>query len=122
MGLIGGAYSIDKDYRLAKGLKWFENEELTYREFEICIEAFKRQRPDIMVTHDCPASVSHAFWGVDCTSRTAQALQALFEARKPKLWVFGHHHKPKRKTINGTRFVCLGELEVASIEEIMSGG
>jgi predicted phosphodiesterase len=119
MGIIGGAYSIDKEYRLAKGLKWFEDEELTYAHLQTCIDFFKKHRPDLMVTHDCPTSVSKAFWGIDCTSRTAQALQALFEYHQPKLWVFGHHHKPERKTINGTRFVCLGELEVASIEELI---
>jgi hypothetical protein len=40
----------------------------------------------------------------------------MLEVRKPDIWIFGHHHVPVGKEINGTRFVGLAELEYMDIE------
>lgn len=49
-------------------------------------------------------------------SQTRTMLQKMFEEHKPELWIFGHHHKSKDEVINGTRFICLDELETFEIE------
>jgi Icc-related predicted phosphoesterase len=43
-------------------------------------------------------------------------LHMMFQEHQPKLWVFGHHHQSKDVQINGTRFVCLNELETMTLE------
>ena len=49
-------------------------------------------------------------------SRTRQAFQAMFEAHQPDLWVFGHWHHSFDGVLDGTRFVCLNELEARTFD------
>lgn len=48
-------------------------------------------------------------------SITRNLLQSMFEEHQPKLWLFGHHHRSKRKEINGTEFICVKELQTHRI-------
>ena len=68
-----------------------------------------------MITHDCPHEARKQLFGIDEKSITTNGLQAMFESHQPDLWVFGHHHKSKNELINGTRFICLTELETMVI-------
>lgn len=112
---VRGADSIDKHLR-TEGIDWFANEELTYAEGMKCLDYYEKCQPKIVVSHDCPQSVMTSLFGYPEKSRTRQLLEAMFEAHKPNLWVFGHHHKSKDVDILGTRFVCLAELETLTIE------
>ncbi len=71
-----------------------------------------------MVTHECPTTaalaIPHSHHWED-RSRTEQFLQALWELHQPKIWVHGHHHISVDHVIEGTRFVCLAELEVKDL-------
>ena len=49
-------------------------------------------------------------------SRTRQALQAMWSAHSPELWIFGHWHKSFDHVLRGTRFICLAELEYIDID------
>ena len=51
---IGGAYSIDKKYRLARGSGWFESEQLTAEEKEKILEKVRGQHFDAVLSHTCP--------------------------------------------------------------------
>jgi len=118
MMFIGGAYSIDKEYR-TKDYDWWEDEELSYQELSKMIDKYLEVKPDVMVTHDCPESIlayihSHHF-GIN--TRTGQALDNMFSLHQPKIWVFGHHHKKFHMEIKGTRFYCCAELAVVEIKE-----
>ena len=44
---IGGAYSVDKFYRLSNGWSWFANEQLTTKEMEAIFEYWKDDYVDI---------------------------------------------------------------------------
>jgi len=115
--LIGGAFSIDHMYRV-EDFSWWKNEELSYEQFEILMALYNSHKPTVMVTHDCPLSIipmmhSHPFKD---NSRTQVALQKLLDIHKPKLWVYGHHHKSFDVVIEGTRFVCLAELEMKDLQ------
>jgi hypothetical protein len=117
MMLVGGAFSIDKAYR-TEGYNWWDDEELSYEEMLEIQEIYLKNKPRIMVTHDCPEFVvpfihSHHF-GI--STRTGQFFDRLFEEHQPQIWVHGHHHVSLDHVLKGTRFVCLAELEHKVIE------
>lgn len=110
---VRGADSIDKHLRI-EGIDWFSNEELNYQEQLEAFDAYVAAKPRIMLTHDCPQSVMTELFGYPEKSQTRTMLEMMFQEHKPELWVFGHHHKSIKKTILGTEFVCLDELETMS--------
>lgn len=124
MMFTGGAWSIDYAWRV-KDRDWWADEELSYTELEQQVELYATAKPDIMITHDCPASVAkQLFVDEDRTihksalikTRTGQAYEAMFKIHKPKIWVFGHWHYTLHETIKGTQFVCLNEFDTAILD------
>lgn len=118
---IGGAWSIDY-WRRTIGISWWPDEELSDSEFRRIEHEFVQAAPRIVVTHDAPHNVAHSMFfdtgletGGHRTSRTAMALQYMFEQHQPDLWVFGHWHHTTNMTIEGTRFQCLAELDYIDI-------
>jgi predicted phosphodiesterase len=113
---LRGAYSIDRDLRTI-GIDWWPQEEISHESFELAKELYKKTSPKIVITHCCPHSIiPHFLYPLDATgkvynTRTDWGLQELFEVHKPSLWLFGHYHVSKSVDIEGTRFVCLNELE-----------
>ncbi len=51
--VIGGAYSVDKDYRLAYGHRWFKDEQLTESEKEEILRKYSSKHVDIILSHTC---------------------------------------------------------------------
>lgn len=51
---IGGAYSVDKMYRLMRGWKWYPDEELTLEEREKIFDRVAGKRFNFVLTHTCP--------------------------------------------------------------------
>lgn len=111
---VRGAYSFDKAYR-TENVDWWANEELNYEEMQMAIDFYIFNKPKIMITHDCPHEAKQNLFGINEKSITTNGLQAMFESHQPELWVFGHHHKSKNEVINGTRFICLAELETMAL-------
>jgi len=111
---IGGAFSIDREWR-TEGYTWWPEEELSYGELQLLTDKYLEVKPRIMVTHTCPEVVITSLFPISyksiIPSRTQQALQGMWEAHKPDFWIFGHWHYSADKTILGTRFICLDELE-----------
>lgn len=116
---IRGAHSIDWKFRI-EGLDWFKDEEFTYKEYDNCFTDYLKYKPKIVITHDCPNDVIlHIYNGINkYPNSTNTFFQTLFENHKPDLWIFGHHHISLDVIINGTRFVCLSELEHKDFELI----
>ncbi len=112
---VRGANSIDKQYRI-EGISWWRNEELSYQEMNEAIEVYTKNKPKIMITHDCPQSIREKVFGIYDKSITSMGLQAMLELHKPDLWIFGHHHKSIDTVIDGVSFKCLNELEVFELE------
>jgi len=124
MMTIGGAWSIDYQWR-TMGLDLWEDEELSHTELNRLIDVYDLVRPRIMVTHDCPESVSLELFiktgnslagTTQFKTRTAAALQTMFELHQPELHLFGHWHRDKDEVINGTRFICLNELSYCDVD------
>lgn len=112
---VRGAESIDKHLR-TEGFDWFPNEELSYPEQLEAFDCYCKVKPKIVISHDCPQSVMEKLFGYSEKSQTRTMLENMFQEHQPDLWVFGHHHKSKDVQINGTKFVCLAELEKMEIE------
>lgn len=107
---IRGGYSIDKAYR-TMGVDWWPEEEMNFETWSRCIDTYQQTRPIIVLSHECPVEPLVQMFGITAPSNTANGLQALFDIHQPALWIFGHHHKNKRKVIRGTEFLCLAEGE-----------
>ena len=113
---VRGAYSIDRHLR-TEGLDWFRDEEIRYSGWDQVIDLYMDHLPDIVVSHECPALLHKKIFKYEnlIKSVTAQALDTLFEMHQPKTWIFGHHHKSITEDIEGTKFICLDELETLTI-------
>lgn len=97
--VIGGAYSVDKEYRLAKGWAWFKDEQpskeiIRYVEKQI----IKQRHFDIVLTHTCPINTEprHMFLvGIDQSKvdkTTELFLQRVADWITFDEWYFGHYH------------------------------
>ena len=107
---VSGAFSIDW-YCRREGVSWWRDEELSYAQFQDAVGLFEKVRPEVMVSHDCPESVTQFFYDRGrIRSVTSSALDVMFSSHRPKLWVFGHHHRNVDFEFSGTRFVGLAEL------------
>lgn len=115
---VGGANSIDKAFRI-KDYSWWQDEELSYRELNDMIVVYEALRPEIVVTHDAPQAIAAEIVrpllrgniGQFEMTRTRSALQQMWAIHQPKLWIFGHYHVSFDHVLQGTRFICLAELE-----------
>jgi len=127
MFFLGGAFSIDYAWRVP-GVSWWAGEELSYPELVKAIELYVEKKPRIVATHEAPMAA--ATWmltqvlggfrteKLDCGgSRTAVALQQMFDAHKPEEWVFGHYHVDKSFMWKDTKFTCVNELSVYTITD-----
>jgi len=114
---VGGAYSIDQWAR-TEGKSWWKKEELSYKESSKCLDEYVKCQPDIVLSHDCPGIVSAAMFNKTDRTRTRQLLGEMFARWKPRYWLFGHWHESKRVEINGTKFICLAELETFDSKEL----
>lgn len=120
---IGGGLSVDKALRMPD-FTWWEGEECSAAELMEFTDTYIKTRPRAMLTHDCPEEIAVELERLAnrgkldprFASRTRQAFQSMWSAHSPELWVFGHWHKSFDQVCNGTRFICLAELEPLDIE------
>lgn len=100
---IGGAYSVDKFYRLQRGFGWWADEqpsELTKRKVEGVVSECKDI--DIILSHTCPKKYipTEMFLPmIDQSSvdnSTEEWLDTIEEAVDYKAWYCGHWHTDKR--------------------------
>jgi hypothetical protein len=94
---LGGAVSLDRAVRTA-GVDWWPEEEITRRQAESVIAGGPA---DVMVTHECPAGIEHAFpppppqWA-PADLRRSDAHQSLLReivvAVRPRWLMHGHLH------------------------------
>lgn len=104
--IVSGADSKDKEMR-TEGVNWWPDEELTYEQGQRCIDEWAGGKAQVIVSHDAPQRLVEAFFLIYDRSRTRQILDAMVEARKPKLVIFGHHHRPFSQHHKGVEYVGL---------------
>jgi predicted phosphodiesterase len=103
---VSGALSVNKNEKEAYGC-WDYQEEMTLQQAETAMLSFYVERPEIVLSHDCPATASDMFLEKRIYSLTSAVLNKMYEYNPPKLWIFGHHHKAFDETLDGCRFICV---------------
>lgn len=117
---IGGAYSVDKHYRLKNGMPWWLDEQPSDAIREYVEQQLKNNRIDIILSHTCPYKYipKEAFLPsvnqntVD--SGTERWLDTIEENTGYSAWFCGHWHIDKR--IDRMHFLFHG-IESASFPE-----
>lgn len=130
---VRGGLSIDRVYRVGEELSggpktWWSQEELNFHQMLDCIEAYKREKPDILLSHVPPARFIDNIHGNKGNSilqrfkfhegfreNTSLLMDELLDYHKPKLIISGHHHKSYTETKGKMKFVSLAELETYEI-------
>lgn len=96
--VLGGAYSIDKYYRIEHGWSWFPSEQLTTEERDRIFNKIKDNNFDIVLSHTCPIDWEPTDLFLPYVSQhevdksMENWLQEVKENIKWKLWLFGHYH------------------------------
>lgn len=102
--VMGGAYSVDKYWRLQDGRKWFANEQPS-DEIKAYVEAQLEARDnkiDIVLSHTCPLKFEPRevfLSGLDQStvdSSTEEWLDTIEEKLDYKKWYCGHFHTSKK--------------------------
>lgn len=97
--VIGGAYSIDKEYRLLKGWSWFKDEQPNKEIVKYIEKQITKQRHfDIVLTHTCPIKTEprHMFLPFIDQSKVDKTTELLLQRIADWItfdsWYFGHFH------------------------------
>ena len=95
--VLGGAYSVDKFYRLSMGYKWFSDEQMTIEERENFLNNIPKKVQNIL-THTCPYSniPKHLFLSNIDQTTVDNNMEKFLDEVKNKIeydnWFFGHYH------------------------------
>lgn len=107
--VIGGAYSIDKQRRIAKNYPWFKNEELNLDEMKSIYKKVKNKKFDYVLTHTCPYSempkenYAKFINQLESNNKTELFLEKVKQKIKYNHWFCGHWHI--NKELEKTSFV-----------------
>lgn len=107
--VIGGAYSVDKFYRLARNFLWFADEQPSAEIKAYVEEQISKQEIDIVLSHTCPHKYvpREAFLPMIDQSTvddsTERWLDKIEEQVDYKAWLCAHWHIKKR--IDKLRFL-----------------
>ena len=99
--VIGGAYSVDKDYRLMYGHKLFRDEQLSQEEMDNIYDKVKGKHFDIVLSHTCPHKYEprEVFMsGID-QSKVDKSMEYFLDKIEDSIdydkWYCGHYHTEK---------------------------
>jgi 3-oxoacid CoA-transferase subunit A len=96
--VIGGAYSVDKHWRLQNGGHWFEKEQLSPEEKEKITKKLQENEYDIILAHTCPFSWMPTDLFLSCVDQSTvdNSMELWLEEMKPyfkgAIYLFGHYH------------------------------
>ena len=100
--VIGGAYSVDKNYRLAYGYNWFKDEQLSSEEMDNIFNKVKGKHFDVVLTHTCPYKYEPRetfFEGLD-QSKVDKTMEHFLDKIEENIsydkWYCGHYHTEKK--------------------------
>lgn len=100
--VIGGAYSVDKYYRLTRGYGWWADEQPSEEIKKYVEEQIKTKEFDIVLSHTCPFKyepVEVFLPFIDQSTvdtSTEEWLDKIEESIEYKAWFCGHWHINKR--------------------------
>lgn len=100
--VIGGAYSVDKEYRLLYGYKWFKDEQLSQYEMNNILDKYSGKNIDIILSHTCPYKYEprEVFMAGLDQSKVDKAMEHFLDEVEEKVnykkWYCGHYHTEKQ--------------------------
>lgn len=99
--VVGGAYSVDKWYRLRNHWTWYPEEQLTEEEMAKILQDVAGQSFDFVLTHTCPLKWEPTdlfLSGID-QSMVDKSMEKWFNTLKDSInwdiWLFGHYHEDR---------------------------
>lgn len=118
---LGGAASIDRDYRV-DGESWWREELIDDIDVHV---ACRLGHADVMLTHDCPIDVSLVDLRDDAATITNRTrLQQVVDAVSPRYLFHGHYHMRHTTQLGSTTVIGLSRdgdpdsLLVLDLEEL----
>lgn len=118
--VIGGAYSVDKNYRIIYGYPWFKDEQLSKEEMDNILNKYKGQHIDIVLSHTCPLKYepTEVFMkGID-QSNVDKSMEKFLDKVEQSInydkWYCGHYHTEKK--IDKLEFM-FGRIKVFNKDE-----
>jgi predicted phosphodiesterase len=138
VGFIGGALHVDRPQRhnRSAGMPNY----ILRRHAETASVVFNEAQPQLIVSHSCPSRIGIGLSGPDelmggvidhiisagfdpgpredCGEAELSRIWRALEYR-PRAWVFGHHHVPHAATVDGTLFVCVGDVEASEARPVV---
>ena len=97
--IMGGAYSVDKYYRLSRGARWFESEQMSENTKNYIRTLVKEEKNfDYVLTHTAPLSEEPTFLFLSSIDQSTveKGMETFLEEIKNKIrynhWYFGHYH------------------------------
>lgn len=100
--VLGGAYSVDKFYRLSKGWSWFEDEQMDEHTKLYILDLIEEcNKYDYVLSHTCPTSMVPTETFLSCIDQSTvdNSMEDFFEKVKNRIyfkcWYFGHYHTEK---------------------------
>lgn len=122
--VIGGAYSVDKFYRLAKGYKWFASEQPNVETKQTVIDRLNERdwEVDCVFTHTCPYKYEPTEFfmqGVDQSAvdkTTEHWLDKIEQKLNYKRWYCGHFHCEKHIANLQFLFLSFQKIGVSDVE------
>lgn len=126
--VIGGAYSVDKWYRIEmaaydnKHFCWFKDEQLTKEEMDKISKSVCGKHYDFVLTHTCPFSwqPTDLFLGFINQATVDNSMEIWMEKLKDTftwgVWCFGHYHADRIQK----PYVEMFYTDIQNMEEIAS--
>lgn len=114
--VLGGAHSIDKEYRLHVGANWFESECLSPAERTNILSSIRGKYFDYVLSHTCPYSYqpreTFKYNLTDVDTTMEQFLDCVRSNISYKEWYCGHFHIDK--VVDNIHFMMndIGVLDV----------
>ncbi len=99
--VIGGAYSIDKEFRLMKGYNWYPSEQPDNETKRDAIKVLNNNKIDIILSHTCPYSYLPreafipGFEKLEVDNSTEYFLDLIEKNYDYQKWYCGHFHIDK---------------------------
>lgn len=103
---VSGAHSKDKDQR-TEGVNWWPDEELTYQQGQECIDEWERSEAFVLLSHDLPQRIAEGYYLIYDKCMTRNILERMTQIRKPKLHIYGHHHRHVEVSCDGVNYIGL---------------
>lgn len=118
--VMGGAYSVDKNYRIIYRYPWFKDEQLSKEEMDNILNKYKGQHIDIVLSHTCPLKYepTEVFMkGIDQSNVDKSMENFLYKVEESidyDKWYCGHYHTEKQ--IDKLEFM-FGRIKVFNKDE-----